>query len=118
MAAIITTAAGFTWQEVAADRQAYRDASIASITPPIPVVKDIPLNTTSIASEHLTPEEVKITESVVEELLPQLASGKISAVDVIKAFMRRAALAQQAVRPSLPICTQIQKADCSVDISV
>jgi Asp-tRNA(Asn)/Glu-tRNA(Gln) amidotransferase A subunit family amidase len=46
----------------------------------------------------LTPEEIKITESTVEDLATLLAKGEFSAVTVTKAFLRRAALAQKAVR--------------------
>lgn len=99
-AATVTIASGATWQEVAADRQAYRDATIASIDPPLPDIKEIPLNTIPLAKTYLAAEEVEITESTVEELVPKLANGSLSAVDVAKAFLRRAALAQKAV--SLP----------------
>lgn len=98
--ATVTIASGATWQEVAADRQKHRDATIALIEPAIPEITNIPLNTVPLAKQVLTPEEVKITESTVEELAPLLASGKLSAVTVTKAFLRRAALAQKAVCPS------------------
>lgn len=97
MAAIVTIASGATWQEVAADRQRRRDATIAAVEPPLPDIKDIPLNTISLAKQYLTAEEIKITESHVEELVIQLAKGDISSTTVIKAFLRRAALAQKAV---------------------
>lgn len=96
--ATITTAAGYTWQEVAEDRQKYRDATIKAITPGIPALpKELPLNVTGIPKQILTIEEVKMTEMKVEELVPALAEGKLSAVDVTKAFLRRAAVAQALV---------------------
>ena len=97
MAATVTSAAGATWQEVAADRQKHRDATIAAIEPPLPDVKNVPLNTIPLAEQVLTPEEIKITESLVEDLTAQLAEDSISSVTVTKAFLRRAALAQKAV---------------------
>ena len=100
--ATVTIASGATWQEVAADRQAYRDSTIALIEPAIPEVTDLPLNTIPLAKQLLTPEEIKITESTVEELVPLLATGKLSAVTVTKAFLRRAALAQAAVYLPFP----------------
>lgn len=108
-AATVTIASGATWQQVAADRQAYRDATITSIEPSIPDITDMPLNTLPLVKNILTAEEIKITESTVEELAPLLAKGELSAVTVTKAFLRRAGLAQKAVCisldpfPSLPL---------------
>lgn len=98
--ATVTIASGATWQEVAADRQAHRDATIASLVPALPEVVDIPLNTIGIAKKVLTETELKITETTVEELGPKLANGSLSAVEVAKAFLRRAGLAQKLVGPT------------------
>ena len=95
--AIVTIASGATWQEVAADRQAYRDATIAVLEPSLPDITDVPLNTIWLAKQVLTTDEIKITESTVEELVPKLADSTLSAVTVVKAFLRRAGLAQKAV---------------------
>jgi hypothetical protein len=100
MAAKVTITAGATWQEVAAERQKYRDETIAALEPALPDIKNVPLNTVPLAKEVLSPEEIKITESSVEDLAAQLAAGKISSVEVTKAFLRRAGLAQKAVRPN------------------
>lgn len=96
--ATVTTASGATWQEVAADRQAYRNATITRIEPAIPDVTNLPLNTLPVAKQVLTPEEIEITESTVEDLAEKLAKEELSAVTVTKAFLRRAGLAQKAVR--------------------
>ena len=109
MAATVTTASGATWQEVAADRQRHRDATIAAIEPPFPNITDIPLNTIPLAKKYLTPAEIKITESYVEDLVVQLAKGEISSTTVVKAFLRRAALAQKAVCPLSSINPQSRK---------
>ena len=101
MAATVTIASGSTWQEVAADRQKHRDTTIATIEPPIPEIKDIPQYTIRLAKEFLTPEEISITQTAVEELVPKLAKGELSSTTVVKAFLRRAALAQKAVCPHL-----------------
>lgn len=97
-AATVTIASGATWQEVAADRQAYRDATIASLSPTLPSLPSVPLNTIPLAREVLTEAECKITETSIEDLAPKLASGELSAVEVTNAFLRRAGLAQKAVR--------------------
>ncbi|KAI0545306.1 amidase [Xylaria curta] len=94
--ATVTIASGASWQEVAADRQRHRDATIASLNPPLPdLPADIPLDTTRVAESILTAEEIEITSSNIEDLIPKLASGHWSAKAVIEAFMRRAGLAQQ-----------------------
>lgn len=96
-AATVTIASGATWQEVAADRQAYRDASIAALEPALPDIASIPLNTIPLAKQVLTESEIRITQTAVEELAPMLAKGELRAVEVVKAFLRRAGLAQKAV---------------------
>lgn len=96
--ATVTTKAGFTWHEVAADRQKHRDATIAAVEPTVPAVpKELPLNVTGIPKQLLTSDEIKITETKVEDLVPALAEGKLTAVTVTKAFLRRAAVAQALV---------------------
>ncbi|KAK6581183.1 hypothetical protein PZA11_006671 [Diplocarpon coronariae] len=96
MAAAVTTASGATWQEVAADRQKHRDATIAALEPALPDIQDVPQNTLPMAKQYLTAEEVRITESLVEDLVVQLAEGDLSSTAVVRAFLRRAGLAQKA----------------------
>ncbi|KAI0848844.1 amidase [Daldinia vernicosa] len=95
----ITTASGASWQDVAVDRQRHRDATIAELHPPLPVLlaDNIPLNTTSIPDKILTDEERTITGANVEDLLVKLATGEWSSTAVVQAFMRRAGLAQKLV---------------------
>jgi len=102
MAATVTIPSGATWQEVAADRQKYRDATFSLLEPPLPPIEDIPLNTIPLARKFLTADEIKITETPVEDLVPQLANAELSSVAVTKAFLRRAGLAQKAVCPIFP----------------
>lgn len=103
MAATITIASGATWQEVAADRQEHREATLSLLSPPLPPItsSEIPKNTIPLAQKYLTAEEIAVTETPVETLLPQLASGTVSSVTVTSAFLRRAGLAQLAVIPPL-----------------
>lgn len=96
--ATITTATGHTWQEIAQDRQAHRDASIAALSPPLPALpSQLPLNVTDVPRTLLTKDEFDITECLVEQLVSRLASGTLSAVHVTNAFLRRAGLAQGLV---------------------
>lgn len=95
--ATVTIAGGATWQDVAADRQRYRDATIAEVDPPVPELslENIPLNTTGIPKSVLTEEEIKITSTNVEELVKKIVSGEWTSTVVAKAFLRRAGLAQK-----------------------
>jgi hypothetical protein len=104
MAATVTISSGATWQEVAADRRKHRDSTLSLLDPTLPTIDNLPLNTIPLASKYLTAEEIKITETLPEILVSQLAKGALSSVAVTKAFLRRAGLAQLAVRlrPSFP----------------
>nr|AGN92219.1 LolN [Epichloe coenophiala] len=100
-----TIAGGARWQEVAADCQQHRDATIAKIHPPIPDTQALeslfagrdPRDVSSIPTLVLSEEELAITSANVEDLVSRLASGDWSASTVLKAFLRRAALAQRLV---------------------
>ncbi|KAL8662870.1 MAG: hypothetical protein Q9168_008190 [Polycauliona sp. 1 TL-2023] len=84
------------WQDIAATAQELRDASISRIDPPVPdVPQDLPKNVTGIPKQLLTPDEILITETVPEELISSLASGKITSAVLVNAFLRRAGLAQK-----------------------
>ena len=86
------------WQDIAREAQDHRDQTIAAIQPEISnVPTELPLNVTNIPRQLLSAEELEITEQATEELLPKLASGKLSAIAVTHAFLRRAGLAQKLV---------------------
>ncbi|KAL8707607.1 MAG: hypothetical protein Q9220_007394 [cf. Caloplaca sp. 1 TL-2023] len=83
------------WQAVAEEAQAYRDASLAKIQPPVPDVHVLSSgNIFKTLRSDLSPEEIDITESPAERLLEQLRAGQLTAVAVTNAFLRRAAIAQ------------------------
>ncbi|KAL8748056.1 MAG: hypothetical protein Q9190_000141 [Brigantiaea leucoxantha] len=84
------------WQDIAKEAQNYRDESIAQVEPKLPELPDrLPECVVNIPAQILTPEEREITETPTEVLLELLASGGHTAVTVITAFLRRAALAQK-----------------------
>ncbi|PYI04565.1 glutamyl-tRNA amidotransferase subunit A [Aspergillus sclerotiicarbonarius CBS 121057] len=84
------------WQDLAQQFQADRDRSIAQVEPAIPVLPEtLPSRVIDIPRQHLTPLELAITESRPEALVESLAAGKLTATSVIKAFLRRAAIAQR-----------------------
>ena len=84
-----------TWQDIAAEAQRYRDDSIARVQPAVPKVpNELPLNVTHIPREVLEKEEIKVTESLPDHLLAQIAQRNWKAEDVTRAFLRRAGVAQ------------------------
>lgn len=89
------------WQDKAASAAARRDASLAKVEPKLEGIPDVlPLSSQDLPKSVLTPREVEITEKYsVTELLKTLRERKISVEEVTRAFLRRAALAQVAVRP-------------------
>jgi hypothetical protein len=110
----VTTASGATWQEVAAGMQKHRDSTLLAIRPPLPKdlnSRTIPLNVTGIPKQILTPKEVEITEAAVEVLVPLLAEGKLTAVEVANAFLRRAGVAQLLVRYSTSLSNLSSRRD-------
>lgn len=86
------------WQDIAQEAQDYRDASINRVEPAIPAVpKVLPQDRTDIPKHLLSTEEVLITQTAPENLLESIASGKLTSTAVIKAFLRRAGIAQALV---------------------
>ena len=89
------------WQDVAKTAQKYRDESIARVKPDVPDVPlHLPQDVTPIPKELLSKKEVKITEILAEDLVESIALGKLTSTEVIKAFLRRAGLAQKLVSQS------------------
>ncbi|KAK9433381.1 amidase signature domain-containing protein [Lipomyces doorenjongii] len=77
---------------------AIRDESCAKVDPPLPELPDpLPLNVTGIPALLLTKEECEITETEPIELVEKMAKGELTAVTVVKSYLRRAALAQKVL---------------------
>ena len=87
-----------SWEEVARIAQAQRDDSISLIRPAIPdVPSSLPFDITKLFKELLTEDEIRITQKFTEDLVEELAAGRLSSTTVTKAFLRRAGLAQKLV---------------------
>jgi amidase len=90
------------WQDLARQVQSRRDSSIAELglnpssVPPISSGRAI-----TVPRQHLSASEIAITESSAHSLLASLAEGKLTAIEVTKAFLKRAAIAQKLVSQSL-----------------
>ena len=89
---------GTSWQDIAAIAQKHRDESISQLQPPIPdLPTGLPLNLTSLPANLLPKNVIEITESPVEKLLHQMATGKLTSTEVTQSFLQRAGLASKLV---------------------
>ena len=89
---------GKSWQEIAEIAQDLRDKSIAHLRSTFPDIPcERPLNISNLPGELLSKAEIRITETSPEHLLDALASGKLTSIQVTRAFLRRAGLAQKLV---------------------
>lgn len=91
------------WREVAREAQQYRDSTIAAVQPELQTLPPtLPKNVMAIAGQVLSDREKYITSLSVNSVLDALAGRcigeRLLAVDVVNAFLRRAALAQKLVR--------------------
>jgi Asp-tRNA(Asn)/Glu-tRNA(Gln) amidotransferase A subunit family amidase len=83
------------WQDIAKEAQCHRDATIAKLPSGRPKVpSSLPKNVLSVPTTLLDPQALSITELPTEELLQLLTTGRIPALDVTEAYLRRAALSQ------------------------
>lgn len=89
-----------SWEVKASSARARRDAGLAKVEPKLEGIPDtLPLSSQDLPKGVLTPREIEITEKYsVTELLKILRERKISVEEVTRAFLRRAAVAQVAVR--------------------
>jgi hypothetical protein len=87
-----------SWQESARQVQAVRDRSIKQVDPAIAAFPDTHTGRViDVPRKHLSQTEIAITESSAETLVASLATGKLTAIAVTNAFLRRAAVAQKLV---------------------
>ncbi|KAE8154674.1 amidase signature domain-containing protein [Aspergillus avenaceus] len=85
-----------SWQDIAQGVQKTRDDSIARVEPALPALPEaLPSRVIDVPRQVLSASEVDITESPAEALVASLASGKLTATAVTKAFLRRAVIAQK-----------------------
>lgn len=88
-----------TWEDIVADKLARLDGTIPAAwrlngPPTDDNVMDYPAK-----SNILTADELDITASSAVDLVAKMAARELTAVAVITAFSKRAAIAHQLVRP-------------------
>ena len=93
------------WEVKAKAVRDYRDETLSKVDPPFFNLPDpLPLSSQNIPKQYLTAREYELTQNFdAIALLDLLRTKKVSAEELTKAFLRRAALAQYAVCWRLPI---------------
>jgi hypothetical protein len=90
------------WEEKAQSARDYRDATLSKVDPPFDPLPDpdsLPLSSQELPKKYLTPREYELTQNHdAVELLEMLRGKKLTSEELTRAFLRRAALAQYAVR--------------------
>lgn len=89
-------------QETISRCRARREAGLAKVEPKLHLddcLEKLPINSQELPKTHLTARDIELTEKYnVIELLALLREKHVSVEEVTRAFLRRAALAQAAVR--------------------
>ena len=88
-----------SWEEKAQVARDYRDAGLAKVEPPLAKLPDpLPENSMDLPKQFLTQREYALTQDYdAIALLGMLRSKTVTSEELTRAFLRRAALAQQAV---------------------
>ncbi len=83
------------WQDIAQEAQDYRDATINELSPAAPEIpSQIPKNVMHFPEKLLRQNDWDTTSLHLEELIPLLQQGQISAVEATSAYLQRAVVAQ------------------------
>lgn len=90
-----------SWEHVALEAQCARDQSIRDVGFNITLPAKLPGNVTDLPKTLLSGVQLNITSLSIEEVVQLAGKGDISVRDIVHAFMCRAVVAQQSVRPQL-----------------
>ena len=89
------------WQQIAQEAQDHRDASLAQVgltaSAGFEQSGSLPKSSLNVPEKVLEHHDLRITETLPEDLLKRLAIGELSTTEVTTAFLRRAVLAQKLV---------------------
>lgn len=88
------------WEQKAQAVRDYRDATLAKVDPPLaPLPDPLPLNSMDLPKQLLTAREYELTQNYdAIALLRMLRAKDVTSEELTRAFLRRAAIAQYAVR--------------------
>ncbi|KAL3473085.1 amidase [Aspergillus californicus] len=87
------------WETKVQEALSLRDATLQQVDPPLAAIPDIlPLNSQDLPAQFLTAREYELTQSYdAVQLVQMLRSKQVTSLELTKAFLRRAALAQYAL---------------------
>ena len=95
---------GQNYKEIAAIALKRREDAIPKdLRLPELSLRNLPRNLTTVpkSSGHFTPEELEIIETNAEDILVKVKNKIWTSLEVTKAFMKAAVVAQQLVSPTL-----------------
>lgn len=95
------------WEVAAQDKRKQLEKEVHDIIQGIPPLEiDLPSNVTRIPKRVLLDSDVQITETPAEILVQQIATGKLSSLEVTRAFVQRAATASRLVNCATEFMTE------------
>ncbi|EHK17388.1 uncharacterized protein TRIVIDRAFT_41634 [Trichoderma virens Gv29-8] len=84
-----------SWQKIADEAQALRDQSLVDVGITISLPPRLPTNVINIPEKVLSEKNIRITSLSPQALIDLISSGKLSAREVVQAFLERAVAAQK-----------------------
>lgn len=86
------------WKQIAQEAQALRGETLAKVGVNIEIPVQLSRNVTDIPDKVLSSISAKITSLAPQEIINLVSERKISAQQVVQAFLERAVVAQNLVR--------------------
>ncbi|ODV89830.1 hypothetical protein CANCADRAFT_46226 [Tortispora caseinolytica NRRL Y-17796] len=85
-----------TWLPKVEAYRAKTGATLKGLVPEVDVAEDT-LDVTTVPNSYLSKEELEITTSTATKLVEDIAAGKLTSEEVVRAFAKRAQIAHQVV---------------------
>lgn len=85
------------WKQIAHEAQALRDETLAKVDVNIEIPAQLSRNVTDIPGKLLSAGSARITSLAPQEIITLASERKISAQEVVRAFLERAVIAQNLV---------------------
>ncbi|KAL6872186.1 amidase signature domain-containing protein [Trichoderma novae-zelandiae] len=89
------TKKGRAWQEIAREAQAIRDQTLADVGATVTLPPRLPTNVITIPEKILSQGNIRITSLSPQHIVSLTSHGKLSAQEVVQAFLERAVVAQK-----------------------
>lgn len=86
------------WKQIAQEAQALRDETLAKVGVNVEIPAQLSRNVTNIPDKVLSSASARITSLAPQEIVTLISERKISAQQVVQAFLERAVIAQNLVR--------------------